>query len=305
MGIISKFKKTFTNSLSSKLISIFPQKKQKIDKISLKKLEKLLIGADLSNSISQDIIKKISKESNEISLDEIKISISEILLDKLKHINDDFYLSKDKLNILIFSGINGSGKTSSLAKIFYMFHKNYKVAIAACDTFRAAALEQLKISIDRSNSYKEILLYKASDKYKDPSSIAFHSISESLKNAVDILLIDTAGRLQNNSNLMSELQKMIKVVKKFEKDILLYNFIIIDSTIGQNSIKQIEIFKQMTDVNAMILTKMDSSSKAGAIFSLQKSLNIPIYFITYGEQLNNISKFKKEEFVQNLLSYNS
>ncbi len=276
--------------------------KEKISHSSLKNIEKLLIQADLSSDISQKIINRLQKLPSNVNEAEIKSTISQILLNILKNNDSNISIEKNKLNIFLLSGVNGSGKTSSLSKLLNLFHKDYKTAVAACDTFRAAALSQLKGSIEKkSKSNLGVELYQASQKYKDPSSLAYHAISQSLQNNFNILLIDTAGRLHNNINLMEELKKITKIIKKFENRINFHNFIVLDSTIGQNLINQVQTFKMVTDINGIILSKMDSSAKAGAIFTIQHTLHIPIYFITFGEKLDNIKKFNNKEFIDNLL----
>ena len=173
------------------------------------------------------------------------------------------------VKVIAFNGVNGAGKTTTIGKIAYnLAQNNHKVLIAACDSFRAAAVDQLQIWSNRANC--DIILPKKLN--EDPASIAYRAIKEAKENNYDILLIDTAGRLQNKQNLMDELAKINKVIKKIDSNAPHENILVIDSTTGQNSAMQLDVFDKLINISGIIVTKLDGSAKGGMILSLSKGL---------------------------------
>jgi fused signal recognition particle receptor len=299
----SSNKKKSSNKVFSTIKDIF-QKKTKVDNQLVEELEEILIMADFGVSATADLIKNLRKQKfaeNElfdtVVKDFLSSQIEEILLPCEKNL--EFSESKEKLQILTFNGVNGSGKTTSIGKIANKFKEsNKKIIFAACDTFRAAAKSQLQVWADRSNSP---VVY-AQKENQDPASVAYKAIDQALKENYDIVMIDTAGRLQNKVNLMAELQKTHKIISKFSQKAEITNFIILDANIGQNNFSQLELFNQIIDISGIIINKLDNSSKAGFLVPLVKKFSKPIYAIGVGENINDLEQFQAKSFSKSLFN---
>lgn len=287
------------NSISSSLKQIFTHKT--LSKEMLEELEDCLISADIGVSAAQDIVKKISQQKfvKDITVDVVK----EFLVNEIAAIlkpyekNIDFNESK-KPQVIVFNGVNGSGKTTTIGKISSnLKSQNKKVLIAACDSFRAAAVEQLEVWAKRANC--NIILPKKES--EDPAAIAYRAMKEAAENDYDILLIDTAGRLQNKQNLMDELKKISTVIKKIDITAPHENILVIDSTVGQNSYSQLEIFDNVIGVTGLVATKFDGSAKGGVLVGLVQKFNKPIYAVGVGEKIEDLQEFNAKNFSQNLL----
>mgnify|MGYP003338743731 FL=1 len=194
--------------------------------------------------------------------------------------------------------MNGSGKTTSLGKLAHYFSKqNYKVLIAACDTYRAAAVAQLKTWSERIGCK-----FLQSDKEGgDPSALAYKALQLAKQENYDILLIDTAGRLQSKINLMEQLAKMTRVLKKIDQDVPHLSLLVIDGTTGQNALKQLEIFKEYSVINGLIVTKLDGTTKGGIIIPMVQKFQIPVYYVGTGEGIEDIEALDYNKYVNNLL----
>ena len=194
-------------------------------------------------------------------------------------------------------GVNGVGKTATIGKLAEKFlNDGKKVGMVAADTFRAAAVDQLKIWSDRTKS--EFFFAKESS---DPAALAYQSVIEAKEKKLDVLLIDTAGRLHNKQNLMNELSKIIRVIKKIDESIPNETILILDGNIGQNSIRQAEVFKEICDIDSLIITKLDGSAKGGVLVPIAQKLKIPISFIGTGEKKEDLAIFNAEEYCLALL----
>lgn len=290
--------KKSSSKIKSGLSAIFSGKK--LDKETLENLEELLITADINVNIVNDIISFLEKNKYDknISIDEIK----DIIFKKINMIFSDItYKDIDfckKPYIMMFLGVNGSGKTTIIGKLAYQLKQNNKkVLLAACDTFRVGATEQLKIWAEKAN----VDIITAEKTGEDPASVAYKSVLKATNENYDILLIDTAGRLQNNTNLMGELAKIEKVIKKIDNTAPHNNVIVLDATTGQNSIKQVELFQKYVSVDNIIINKMDGTSKGGILVSIIDKFKKPILAIGVGEQIEDIKNFDKEEFIKSLL----
>ncbi len=207
-------------------------------------------------------------------------------------------LEENKLNVLLISGINGVGKTTSIAKIahYYQTKQGKKISLGAADTFRAAAFEQLNIWGERLS-----VNVSGSSQAKDPCSVAYDAIESALSKKHDLCIIDTAGRLENKKHLMEQLTKMKRVILKFENKVNLINLIIIDTTLGKNSFDQVQIFNEKLNLNGIMITKLDTNAKGGILISIANTFKLPIYFIGNGEKLENFSLFNSEQYVKSLL----
>lgn len=297
-----KTEDNYFNNSSSKItkgfFSIF--KGKKIDNGTLEKLEEILITSDLSVNIVNNIISYIrnNRFDKTASVEDIK----NIIFEKLNNILEQVQIKKLDFNIkpytMMFLGVNGSGKTTIIGKIANKLKENNKkVLLAAGDTFRAGAVEQLKEWSIRSKV--DIILPEKEN--EDPAALAFKAYTKAKNENYDFLLIDTAGRLQNNINLMNELSKIDRVLKKINQNIPNQNILVLDATIGQNSLKQIEIFEKAVNINSIIMNKMDSSSKGGILISIIDKFKKPIFAIGIGENINAIKNFNNHEFLKNLL----
>jgi fused signal recognition particle receptor len=291
--IKNKLQKIFS-TVTSKLGSFF--NRTTIDEAALKELEIVLISSDVGVATTRSIIAALRKRIGTGVIDgaQLKKYMHTILLDILtQHKAPD--VSEQK--VFLFVGINGSGKTTSIGKLAYHYvQRQKKVLLVAADTFRAAAPEQLnqwalQIGVD-------ILIGKEG---QDPASLVFQGCEKFKNEQYDILIIDTAGRLQTKINLMHELAKIKRCVQKQLVHDNVVTFLTIDAMLGQNSFEQAKLFKESTDVTGIILTKMDGTGKGGIVFAIAQELSIPVVFITFGEQSDQIKKFNAQEYVTELL----
>jgi fused signal recognition particle receptor len=305
--IKSKLQKIFS-TVTSKLGSFFSR--NTIDEAALKELEILLLSSDVGVSTTKSIIGQLKKHVDTGLHDgqQLKNAMHAILLDILL-LNPNFAIAsvgspaamKCKLGlnqqVFLFVGINGSGKTTSIGKLTQLFvQQGKKVLLVAADTFRAAAPEQLKEWAMRSGA--DILCGKEG---QDPASLVYQGCEKFSNERYDILIIDTAGRLQTKVNLMHELAKIKRAVEKQLPMQPVATLLTIDAMLGQNSFEQAKLFKESTDVTGIILTKMDGTGKGGIVFAIAQELAIPISFITFGEQAEQIKVFDPQEYVTDLL----
>ncbi len=253
----------------------------------------------------------VGVEASEKMIDQLKILVNERFVRKAKDVIDllieimiENYKDKNILEIdhhqnkfIMMVGVNGSGKTTSISKIskFYL-DKGLKVGLIAADTFRAGAVNQLKKWAERL----EIHCITGKEN-ADPASVLVDGCRYYLENPVDIIIADTAGRLQNKTNLMKELEKMVKVTKRTLKTDNLDIWLTIDATTGQNGLSQAEVFIESSKVNAVVLTKMDGTSKGGIVLSINDKYNLPVKFMTFGESMNAIEEFNIENYVNTLI----
>jgi fused signal recognition particle receptor len=256
----------------------------------LEELEMLLIQADVGVKTTENLIKKLrdSKKIKDFS------TLKEALKQELKNIlNIENIPSKDP-KVILTVGVNGVGKTTTIAKLAYKFKReNKKVALVAADTFRAAGIEQLKIWGDRIGV--EVIKQTPG---ADPAAVVFDSLNFAQAKNIDILIIDTAGRLHTKKNLMEELKKIKRVI---DRKIPLHNqdvFLIIDGTLGQNAVIQAKIFKEAIGITGIILTKLDGTAKGGIIFSIVEEFKVPVRYVGIGEKIEDIKEFNPEEFVE-------
>lgn len=299
MGIFNSLKEKFlqtTNHISNKLKGLFALF-VKVDEEFLDNLEETLIMSDVS-------VKAASKIKDQLR-DKCKlenIQSPEDTINALKSIISDIIVNKDEIktydkNIILVIGINGVGKTTSIGKLANFYRESgKKVLIAAGDTFRAAAVEQIEIWAQRS----QCEIYK---KEGDPGSVIYESISKAVSENFDVLICDTAGRLHNKSNLMDEMQKINKIIDKnipesYHKEV----FLVLDSSTGQNMVNQMEEFSKILNVTGLILTKLDGTAKGGAIISVREQFSdVPIRYIGVGESIGDLEKFNCDEFINVIL----
>ncbi len=283
-------------NLFSKLKNLFSGK-SKIDEKVYEELEELLIQSDLGYNMTSKIMYLLQRSviNKKISTtDELYEELKSIMSDFLISENNDIFLKENELNIILVVGVNGVGKTTTIGKLASKYTKEgKKVVLAAADTFRAAAVEQLEEWSKKSNS--TIIKGKES---ADPSSVVYEAVDYSLKNSIDILIIDTAGRLHNKNNLMRELEKINNtIIKKIGEEKTFESLLIIDATTGQNGLNQAKEFNEVTKLTGFIVTKLDGTSKGGIIFAISDEIKKPIKFIGVGEKVDDLLEFNPNEFV--------
>lgn len=281
--------------VTSKLTSLF--NRSVIDEATLKELEILLISSDTGVATTRTIISKLKEQiqSGTIKRGENLRSALEALLKEALITSTP--LISNNANVHILVGINGSGKTTFAGKLAYYYSKQgKKVLLVAADTFRAAAPEQLTAWAERTGA--DIILGKEG---QDPASVVFQGCEDFKNKQYDILIVDTAGRLQAKKHLMSELSKIKNVLTKKLPHSTINTILTIDSMLGQNSFEQAKLFKESTNVNCIALTKMDGTGKGGIVFSITAQLDIPIGYISFGEQMDQCKSFDPQAYVHDLL----
>jgi fused signal recognition particle receptor len=285
-------------SLKSGLAKVFAN--QKIDQNTIRDFEDLLITSDVDVETSELITSKLANEkfSNAPSLEEIQSSLSKIINEIVStNIKKIDYKNNAKPYVILMVGVNGSGKTTTIAKLANQFQKEKKnVLLVAADTFRAAAAEQLNEWADKIGTD----FVRDADK-SDPASVVYKSIAYANKNNIDVVIIDTAGRLQNKTDLMDQLGKIDRVLKKHDETLPHDSIISIDATTGQNALKQVEEFNKFTKITGIIMTKFDSNAAGGTLVSISNKTKIPILAIGSGEQISDLIDFDPEQFSNNFI----
>ena len=261
------------------------------------------IMADIGVETTLDFIEAL-KEDERVQGIHSAEELQPIIIDKMFElylkgdiVNNNFNLKKDGLSVFLFVGVNGVGKTTTIAKIAYRLKKEgKKILLAAGDTFRAGAVDQLEVWAQRVGV--DIVIKKGAT---DPSSVIFEAIQKAKKEQYDILLCDTAGRLQNKVNLMKELEKMNRVIAREVEGAPQETLLIIDATTGQNAISQVKAFKETVDITGLVLTKLDGTAKGGVVIGIVAENKIPVKFIGVGEQIDDMEIFNSEEFVNAII----
>ena len=274
--------------------------KKSLDQETLNELEDQLIMADLGLRSASQIVEKlksqkflIEKDTKEISESKVFNVVANEISKILQPCEKDLFKKKiDTPCVLLLSGVNGSGKTTTAGKISEKLRKNNKkVVIAACDTFRAAAVSQLETWAERTGS-----IFVKGDDNSDPAAVAYKSMELAIKEKADYLIIDTAGRLQNKSDLMQELSKTCRVLSKLNKNAPQEKVVVLDGTVGQNAHSQLKHFDEAIGITGIIVTKLDGTAKGGVIISLAEEFKKPIYAIGVGEKVDDLDVFKADEF---------
>lgn len=296
----NNLKKT-KEALDIKMSNIFADKKD-IEEV-IDEIEETLILSDVGyetstkicNKLREDLKKQVEKDENAIKT-LLRKEMTDILLSDEIEATDSVNLMKRQVILVV--GVNGVGKTTSIGKLTKLYtNSGKKVLLAAADTFRAGAIEQLEVWAERNNvdicSGKEM---------QDPASVIFDATKRFNEGDYDVLICDTAGRLHNKKNLMDELEKMKKIIdKNISEDIHKETIMVLDATTGQNGAIQAKLFLEKTDVNGIFLTKLDSTSKGGVVFSIVDELKIPVKYIGVGETIDDIEKFDAKSFVEAII----
>ncbi len=279
-------------------------KSRKIDDATLQELEDHLISTDIGINFSEEIIKEIkNKKYLDTSVEGIKKIILNSIIKILQPLEKEITIDENNLKpfLILVVGVNGVGKTATVGKLAHRFSsQGKKVGIVAADTFRAAAVEQLEAWSKKTNS----TFFSSQIENADPASLSYSSYLKAQEERIDILIIDTAGRLHNKSNLMDQLSKIIRVLKKINKNAPDEVILVLDGNTGQNSIKQADVFKDICDINSVIISKLDGTAKGGAVIPIGKNLKIPIVGLGVGEQKEDLVNFEADEFARALLDIN-
>ena len=271
----------------------------KVDEDMLEELEELLIMSDVGATSSEEIIERLREKIRDeriVDPENCKTALRDILVDMIGE-GEPLRLDS-KPSVILVIGVNGVGKTTSIAKIANRLKQNKKqVLLAAADTFRAAAIDQLQIWADRVG----VELIKHSEG-SDPAAVVFDAVAAAKKRGSDVLIIDTAGRLHNKKNLMDELAKINRVIDRELPGASRETLLVLDATTGQNAVSQAKEFKHAADITGIILTKLDGTAKGGIVFSIKQELDIPVKFIGVGEKYDDMQEFVARDFVDALFS---
>ena len=319
MGLFSKFKEVFKKEEKKDLetydkglektrsefiseISVLGHKFHKVTDEYFEELESVLIKADIGVRTVEDFIERLRKRVKDENITDTEY-LKEVIIDELFMIYVEGGSLTDKINIqadgptvILMVGVNGVGKTTTIGKLANKYHEMGKsVMLIAGDTFRAGAVPQLEEWAKRTNS-----LFVGKEN-ADPASVIFDGLKEATEKNVDIVLIDTAGRLQNKVNLMNELEKINKVIGKFIPNAPHETLLIIDATTGQNGISQAKAFKEITNITGLVLTKLDGTAKGGIVLAIKEETSLPVKFIGLGEGINDLKSFDIEEYIYGLL----
>lgn len=297
---LSKTRTAFVGKVEDLLL-----RRKKIDEAFYEELEEILIGADVGVNTVLDLVDDLRSEVRQRKIEEAQ-DLQPILMEKLvgllqgeeEEAKPLRTSTNGGLTIYLFVGVNGVGKTTSIGKLAYRFkQEGKKVLMAAGDTFRAGAIEQLEVWGQRAGV--DVIKHQAGS---DPAAVMFDAVQAAKTRGVDILLCDTAGRLQNKANLMEELNKIYRVIRREVPDAPHEVLLVVDATTGQNALHQAKMFGEKTGVSGLILTKLDGTAKGGIVIAIRQELNLPVKFVGLGEKMDDLEPFDSEQFVHALFS---
>lgn len=295
MGLFGKIRnalKKTKDNVAHKMRQLFL--KNKIGNDFYDELEEILISSDVSVRTAEDVVEQVKEEAIGN-----KIKDEQFVTDLLKDILEDTLNEAEMPEItfpcvIMFVGVNGVGKTTTIGKVAnYFVSQKKSVTVAAADTFRAAASDQLNIWADRA----KVRIVKH-EEGSDPSAVIFDAVASAKAKGTDVVLVDTAGRLHVKENLMNELKKMDRVVTREYPEAAFYKFLVLDATTGQNAVNQARVFDEAVELDGIVLTKLDGTAKGGFVFSLCGELGIPVVFAGVGEKIDDLVPFDAEEFVE-------
>lgn len=321
MGIFDKFKNIFNKNNETKKedttlyekglektrkefvskLNLLGIKYTKIDDEYFEELEQLLIMADIGVNTVMNFMDRLKSRVKSEHITDTK-TLNEVIIDELfiiyvegESLTDKIKMAESGPTVILMVGVNGVGKTTTIGKLANKYNEEgKKVMLIAADTFRAGAVEQLKVWANRTNS----LFYGKEN--TDPAGVIYDGLELAKKEAADIVLIDTAGRLQNKVNLMKELEKMNKVIAKIIPNAPHETLLVIDATTGQNGIMQAKSFKEITNITGIVLTKLDGTAKGGIVLAIKEDVKIPVKFIGLGEGINDLKPFDIESYIYGL-----
>jgi len=300
-GFFSRLKQGLsrsTNAMSDGITGIFT--KAKLDADTLQDLEDLLITSDLGVDTAAEVAKRLGdgRYDKEVSPDDVKSILAEIVAERLQPVARPLVINADaKPHVILMVGVNGAGKTTTIGKLAQQFRNEGKTTMfAAGDTFRAAAVEQLKVWGTRTGS--EVI---SRDIGADAAGLAFDAAEQAKQAGTDVLLIDTAGRLQNRTELMDELAKIVRVLKKQDEAAPHSVILVLDASTGQNALNQAQVFTEIAGVTGLVMTKLDGTARGGILVALASKFSLPIHAIGVGEGIEDLQPFAPEEFAEALV----
>lgn len=277
---------------------------RRLDEAALEELEELLITADLGVATAVKLTARLGKEKfdKEVSPEEVRTSLAEDIAEILTPVAQPLEArAQTRPHVILIVGVNGSGKTTTIGKLAHRFREEgRKVMLAAGDTFRAAAIDQLKIWADRVGCP-----IVASKPGADSAGLAYDALMQARRDGADILLIDTAGRLHNKSDLMAELTKILRVLRKIDESTPHDIVLVLDATTGQNAIAQVGTFKELVEISGLIVTKLDGSAKGGILVALAEAYGLPVHAVGVGESADDLRPFQAHDFARELLGLES
>ncbi len=289
---ITKGLRKSTSRMSDQMAASFNQRT--LDSDALEDLEDILIMADLGTDVAGKVSATLAEDKFDKTVTdlEIKVALAETISDILTPLETPFVLGLARPQVILFVGVNGSGKTTTLGKIAKRFgDQGKKVLICAADTFRAAAVEQLTVWGERAGA--PVMSGKPG---ADAASLVYDAMNRARDEGFDILMIDTAGRLQNRTELMDELAKIIRVIEKTDPSAPHHSVLVLDATVGQNALLQVEAFKETANVSGLVMTKLDGTAKGGVLVALSEKYALPIHFIGIGERIEDLEAFSAPVF---------
>ncbi|MGF1545046.1 MAG: signal recognition particle-docking protein FtsY [Parvularculaceae bacterium] len=295
-GLFSRLRdglKRTSNQLSDGVTAIFA--KRKLDAETLEDLEDLLISADLGVAVARGVTERLSKDrfDKEVSDDDVRGALADIVAATLAPLEAPLEIDRSrKPHVVLVAGVNGAGKTTTIGKLAASYKQDgMSVTLAAGDTFRAAAVEQLQAWGERVGA--PVI---AGREGAAAAGLAFDALKEAGARGDDVLLIDTAGRLQNKRELMEELAKIVRVLRKIDPDAPHDTLLVLDATVGQNAIRQAEAFKEIADVTGLVMTKLDGTARGGVLVALGEKFRLPIHYVGVGEGVEDLQRFDARAF---------
>ena len=286
-----------TGKLTEGISAVFT--KRKLDQTALDELEELLIAADLGPTTAARLTAEFGKSrfGKDVTDAEVKRALADAITAILAPYATPLDIAAHKPFVVLMVGVNGTGKTTTIGKLAHYHHaQGKKIMLAAGDTFRAAAISQLKIWGERTGS-KVV----AGPQNGDAAALAYQALEQARAENVDLLLIDTAGRLHNKTDLMQELAKIVRVIKKVDPTAPHATLLVLDATTGQNAHAQVEVFRELTRITGLVVTKLDGSAKGGVLVALADRFKLPIHAIGVGEAADDLRPFSAEDFAGTLL----
>ena len=277
--------------------------KRKLDSAALEELEDLLIAADLGPTIAASVSGKLAEDrfDKEICEDEIKSVLADVVADILLPVAHPLRIdAENRPHVILVVGVNGTGKTTTIGKIAHNLTSDGKsVVLAAADTFRAAAIDQLQIWGERAGA-----TVVRRDVGTDPAAVAYEGLKTAQARNADVLLVDTAGRLQNKSNLMDELAKVARVLDKLDEGAPHDCLQVLDATTGQNVLQQVEVFSKVCNVSGLVMTKLDGTARGGVLVAVAERFSLPVHYIGIGEGIDDLQPFAAREFARAVTGLN-
>ncbi len=300
-GFFSRLKAGLSRSaqtLTQGITRVFTRKR--LDQEALDELEELLIGADMGAKVAADVVAEIkrTKFNADVAEDEVRGVLAEEVSKILRRVSKPLTIRADlKPHVILVAGVNGSGKTTTIGKLAQKYRADgLKVMLAAGDTFRAAAIEQLKVWGERTGApviAKEI--------GADAAGLAFEAFERARADGFDVLLVDTAGRLQNKAGLMAELEKVVRVLKKLDPNAPHSAILVLDATTGQNAVAQAEVFRDTAQITGLVMTKLDGTARGGILVSIAEKFDLPVHYVGVGEGADDLQPFDADSFARALV----